>query len=478
MMSYYPTQSDINILFQPSKHIYSKVEILNRNYMVIATIEGDLLSDGFNIDSVSNIRRTYSCELHVTDSSFNIGSNKKIWFDKFIRPYVGIYSLREKKIIWYLKGTFANATANYTYNTSTNTLSLSCNDLMCMLTGDMDGIQTALNFKIPVGEDIRTSIIGILNVFGFTKYRIEDLPRNVQFDLEFGTAATAYEMIGALMELCPNFEFFFDIDGTFIVQRISCYINDADIFDESILSNLVTSEDNYTVNFTARNCIEIWGKSYSDDSISSFTDKCTYVNNIYMATFESMTTLDDYMILGIKVPAVNQANFSVNLNNLKTLTVIDDYERNIKADSLEADASYLFMYVNAKLYFLGQFEIHAQYKNELATSRFSIDNVGRELWDVFSGDDYENITSDTLAKERAMYECYYKSNLNESLSLTLIDIPWLDVNQKVSYTLKSTGENYRWMINSISGDTLSGQCSVGLSRFYPDWSEIFQQEYI
>lgn len=477
-MPYYPTQADINLLLQSSKHIYCRVELLNKNLMVIESLEGNLTSDSYNNDSTSNIRRTYDCTLEVTDSTFNLGKNKKIWFDKYIRPYVGIYSLREKQVIWYLKGTFSTATATYKYDSHSNTLSLQCSDLMCMLTGDIDGKQTGLGFKIDIGEDIRTSIIGILSQFKFYKYQIPDLKRTIPSGIDFSAGATAFEIITELMQFCPNYEFFFDLDGTFIIQRIPCYTNDTDILDASLFEKLLISEDNYTLNFTAKNCIELWGKTYSESSVDRYTSNCTYSGNIYTALFDNFTVLKDSMIIQIKIPATNQAGFKIKLNNLGTLTVFDDYERNIKEGVLEPATDYTFMYRQSKLYLLGQTNIHAICKNESPDSPFSIENVGKELWDVLSGNEYENTMSETLAKERAMYECYYKSNLNESLSLTLVDIPWLDVNQKITYLLKSTNQSYRWMINSISGETLSGQCSVSFSRFYPDWSEIFRQEFV
>lgn len=476
-MPFYPTQFDINLLSQPQKHIYGKVELLNKDYMVINSWENNLVSDSYNLDATSNIRRTYNCELHITDDSLFVGKDKQLWFDKYIRVYVGVYALREQKIIWYLKGTFASSTASYKYDAKSKTLSLQCNDLMCMLTGDIDGIQTGLKFKIDAGEDIRTSIIGIIKLFGFVKYRIPDLPRKIPYDLEFQVNTTAYDMITQLMEFSPNYEFFFDLEGTFVVQRIPCYSDDIDVLDESVINNLLISEDNYTVNFTTKNCIEIWGKSYGDSNISRFTDVCTYANNTYSAVFQKFEEVTDYMIIGIKIPEMNQKGFKIALNNLGSYDVIDDYGHPIEANVLSANTSYTFLYNANKLTLLGQFNIHAIYKNTLKDSPFNVENVGKELWAVFSGDEYEKITSDTLAKERAMYECYYKANLNESLSLTVVDIPWLDVNQKLPYTLRSTGEFHRYMINSISGETLSGQCTLNLSKFYPDWSEIFRQNF-
>lgn len=610
-MSYSPDQNDINLLYQATKQVYAKVEILNRDYIVIQNIEGQLIDDSYNVDAKSNVRRSYNCRLQITSPILDFDKDSVIWFDKYIRPYVGIYDIRRKKVIWYLKGTYSSVNATHTFDASTNTLSLTCNDLMCRLTGDLDGKQTGLSFTIPTGEDIRTSLIGILKVFGFTKYKIEELPRRVQHDLEFSAGATAYDMISSLMEFCPNFEFFFDIDGTFVVQRIPCYTNDIDILTDDVLQELLVSQDSYTVGFSAKNCVEVWGRSYDEESVDRMAESCTYSGNTYSVKFggEKLTSLPDYLLFAATIETTNAAGCSMTITdsagtNLGTFTIYDEYDRTLSAGLLEANTTYLFfmdvdsetvpanqmnirgtysvsttysyndvvistvddknllyiarpanesetfsgkpttdkaywneivfssayelmgeysasttyqptqmvlyngvlyccmktdtvgktpgddetiwsslnMNVNTikhgnRLRFRGNMTAHAIYKNE-SGSKFSVEDMGREYWEVYSGGEYDNITSDMLAKERAMYECYYKANLNEALSLTLVDIPWLDVNKKVSYTRQWNDKPERWMINTVSSETLSGTCSVTLNKFYPDWSEVFQSDFV
>lgn len=620
-MSYYPNQDDINLLFQPTKQIYSKVEILNKDYMVIQNIEGKLISDSGNVDASSNVRRTYNCSLQITSPILDFSDTSVIWFDKYIRPYIGIYDIKRKRIVWYLKGTFSSLNATHTYDEATNTLSLTCNDLMCRLTGDLDGKQVGLNFKIPAGEDIRTSLIGIIEVFGFTRYRIDDLPRRVQHDLEFNAGATAYNMIESLMEFCPNYEFFFDIDGTFVVQRIPCYTNDSDIMTDDIIDRLLVRQDSYTVGFKAKNCVEVWGKSYDEESVDRMAESCTSadgssyivrIRNGMNSQNQELTwdVVPDYLIFAVTTPKsiTNKAGCSMSIKVVDSTfgpyKIYDDYDRELKAGDLEPDTTYLFCYdvideiipasemqlvgtwsasktyayndvvvyrestddiyktyikhaaatapagtkptnttywscitfstafilkgvysstveyaatdmvmykgglyyctqsntkgiapdtdeviwiainlnLNSikkgnKMKLRGHMTAHATYKNEDG-SKFSIKSMGREYWEIFSGGEYDAITSDLLAKERAMYECYYKANLNEVLSLTLVDIPWLDVNKKISYTRRHYNVQERWMINSVSFETLSGTCSVNLSKFYPDWSEVFQSEML
>lgn len=617
-MSFYPSQDDINLLFQPSKQVYSKVEILNKDYMSLTSIEGRLISDSYNVDSNTPVRRTYNCTLQVTKPILAYDRNSEIWFDKYIRPYVGIYDNRKRKVIWYLKGTYSTVNANHSFDPSTNTLSLTCNDLMCRLTGDLDGKQTGLNFTIPSGEDIRTSIIGILKVFGFTRYSIEELPRRVQFDQQFSAGATAQQMIASLMEFCPNYEYFFDLDGTFVVQRIPCYTNDDDVLSDVILQRLLVSQDSYTVGFNAKNCIEVWGRSYDSESVDRFAESCTYNSgsNTYNIVLRNGVNsenqelhwdkIPDYLLFAVTIDAPNASDgckiqFTVAGDTFGPYDVYDEYDNLLVANTVEGDVTYLFYYdvdtetipssemnltgiynastaynkndvvaytvdekmktyiaseattgatpsegepwreitfatayelvgvfdsattyqptqmviYNGKLYYClkrdtagvlpttynpddptweelnlnvnsiklgnrmryrGHMTAHGIYKNE-TDSKFSISEMGREYWEIYSGGEYDNITSDALAEERAMYECYYKANLNEVLSLTLVDIPWLDVNKKVSYTRKLGTEAERWMISSVSSETLSGTCSVTLNKFYPDWSEVYQSDF-
>lgn len=476
-MSYTPVQTDFDILYQPVKKRMLKIEILNRKFQVLGMIEGDCKSDSFTIDSSAINRRNYQCDISITSNTYLIGSDKRIWFDKYVRPYVGIYSLRDKTYHWYLKGTFAFSDANYVYNEEDNSVSLACFDLMSMLSGDRNGRQTGLSFSIPAGEDVRTSIIGIIKVFGFNQYRI-DLPDiAVQYDLEFSANATAYDMIEELMQFCPNYEFFFDIDGVFCIQRMPCYTDDITILDNDILHRLRTSdEESYSLDFkTVKNCIEIWGKEFDEESLSGFAD-ATYIDNTYNVEYEAITELSEYMLFGLTAPAANEDGVKICINGEWTFDLYDRYENKLSAGIMEANSSYVFLYQNSKVYFLGGFQIHATFKNEIADSPFSIDNIGEEIWEIKSGTDYENITSDAEAYERAMYEAY-QSNFNESLSLTLEDIPWLDVNQKVSYQAQNMNidEPVEWLISSINGSATEdgGTINVSLVRWYPDWSEIY-----
>ena len=70
---YNPNQEDIELLFQKNIEAKIKIELLNADFETIDTLQTELISDNYTIDSESDIRRTYEGTFFVKDSSFFIG---------------------------------------------------------------------------------------------------------------------------------------------------------------------------------------------------------------------------------------------------------------------------------------------------------------------------------------------------------------------------------------------------------------------
>ena len=99
-------------------------------------------------------------------------------------------------------------------------------------------------------------------------------------------------------------------------------------------------------------------------------------------------------------------------------------------------------------------------------SPFSVEELGL-LLDVKTGGEYENITSDSLAAVRAEYENWKNCRLTDSISITTKICPFADVNIKVSYRRKDTGEINQYIVKSLEHDPANGTTSWTLMRFYP-----------
>ena len=195
------TQSDLNIVNQSVKELFVTIELLSSDMKVMDSIEGKLISDSFSIDANSAVRRTYSMELLVTDSTMLIGENNRIWMDKYIRPYVGIKELRTGNIVRYLKGTYTMLDGNYNYDSTTNKLSLSCSDLMSELNGERNGaLKSAIKFE--EGTLVRDLIVNLLKETKVKKYILSDMDGvTIPHEMEFEATQTYYDVLNEVISL-------------------------------------------------------------------------------------------------------------------------------------------------------------------------------------------------------------------------------------------------------------------------------------
>ena len=201
-MGYEITQTDLSLLKQGTQEIYLKVELLNSNFKILDSLEGQIINDNYSQDNESIQRRSYTFDLVVLNSSFVIGRDKKIWIDKRIRVFYGILSLRTKEINWYKIGVFCYVNMKYSFSNTERKLSVTCADLMALYDGTLNGRlhgydptgsipgASAQTLTIPAGEDIRSSILAIVKDAGIENYIIEDIEKPVPYDLTFETGAT------------------------------------------------------------------------------------------------------------------------------------------------------------------------------------------------------------------------------------------------------------------------------------------------
>jgi len=89
---------------------------------------------------------------------------------------------------------------------------------------------------------------------------------------------------------------------------------------------------------------------------------------------------------------------------------------------------------------------------------------------VLSGDEYDNIYSDDLARQRAEFELYQRCRLLDSITVTTVPIYWLDTNWLVEITLptENDGKPSQYLIKSITTDGgVDGTQTVNLMKYYP-----------
>lgn len=500
MNNYIVKQKDIEILMQSDKVLYYKLELLNKDMKTINLIEGNLISDSISIDSNSSIRRTYNCTLFVENSTFVLSRDSKIWFDKLIKPYIGILHQRSKTIQWYCLGVFLYTDLNYSYDETNKTLQITCLDMMSLLDDKRKGQFPDYKRTILANTDARSVIINLLEEVGITKYFIEfNINGNststfsIPYDMTFEAGSTAYKVISEIINLYAGTQMYFDVNGTFIISRIPTSKNEINMLTDDILQPILINEQINTSLSNVYNHIKIYGKLNEPDY---YTKTVTYSNGVYYAsvvtsklnenTGEYVDVIyddyDNFDIFALRIPETNTKNQMININNLGNKLIVDDTGNTLKEKYLDKDTDCIFRYRKESddFLYIGQYQcIGEAYltnnttdTNEYAVidevSDFSIEVIGDRL-KVLTGGDYDKIYTNSLCNQRARKELYDASNMQDSLSISVIAIPWLDVNMKIQFTSNITNQISEYVVKNISCDYSTYQMNLQLSRFYPDY---------
>ena len=474
-------QDDYNILSQQIITKYIKLEILNFQYNVVDEISGNLTAMSVNIDSESDLRRSCNLTFVVTDASFDVKAGNKIWLDKLCRPWVGYENIYTGKIQWYNQGIYLINAPSWRYNATTHELSLAGLDLASKLTGLRNGELEGIPTKIPAGSSVREAMIAAIELAGFTKYTIsecKDVDGNiiaVPNDIEIAQGGTVWNIVTQLRDILPRYETFFDVDGVFIYQPIPTGSGDPVIIDDTIWPNLLIDESINNDFEGVKNYIEVYGRTIDP---SYFSTNTTYSGSTLSLTVADYpTALTDNTIVGFTTPSTGDISatggISLKMNSL-TASVLYEYGTNNPVTALDNETYYV-AYYNQGWYLMGhQQPVGIAYDDNPDSPFYINGSIGR-IRHVLYGGEYENITSDKMALERAKYELWKSTRLQDSITLTSIPNPWLDVNVLISHAIrgKSQENAAQYIIKSISTDYgIEGTQSINAITYYPLYPDI------
>lgn len=532
-------------------------------------LECGLINGTISIDAQSDIRTTASLTaVPVKNKRLHLDRDSIIWLNRLAKIQIGIYDIPNRQWHWYKQGDFVFTNYGINYDATTNEISLSLADKMALLDGTKNGQLGALSISYPAYEEdintgevikynyIRDAVITTLSQFGgITDYEIDDIGEfkgmpdynpefeeyreqskvqvkdgsyqptwnAIPYNQVFTSGCSILSILTTFRDLYPNYEMYFNKNGTFCCNMVpSCY-NDDIIFDSDFFDKIYISE-NTTVDLnTVRNVCEVWGKTIDTNF---YTEDCSYSNNTYICNIANYTEYCNGDIIAISIPSENtQHGTSIKINNLGSLLIVDENtEEAILENSMESGQIYAFKIKKKrvekkdffKIYLLGQWQPHGiniltngivsnidckilgsnkivkkyslEYFQELyncktitftraLNSPFCVQELG-EILDVKTGGEFDNITSDSLALARAEYENWKNCRLTDSINIITKICPFADVNIKVSYRRKDNNEINQYIVKSLSHDLGKGTTTWQLMRFYPLYSdEEFENVY-
>lgn len=356
---------------------------------------------------------------------------------------------------------------------------------------------------------------------------IQDVP----YDMTFDQGSTVWDVIVALRDIMPRYECFFDVDGVFIYQQIptgddEISVANDDVFKENLLSEEIANDFSYVKNY-----VEVYGavkepSYYSEDvtlikrtykiTIPDFTDYgdgglygfkwdgnitpvTPYtkgdVNGDGKITEADVDLLQDYMLHRVVLSPeaieagdmnnsgtitltdlVNLASYalstSIQINDLEAIPLLQE---DGKYPKIEPNVYYTFMYrapteegQQGRMIFLGGVQSVGIAKDENEDSPFNINSTIGTIRMVCVGDEYENIMSDTLAQERADYELWLHTRMQDGIVMDLVPIHYLDVNQIISHKVRGSNEEKQYITKTVSVDLgEDGTQSVEAISYYP-----------
>lgn len=456
---------------------YIKIELLNYQFQTVDSLEGKCTAGSITIDANSDIRRTGNITLIVNDSTFEVEPGGKIWLDKYLRIWVGVYSLMSREISWTNCGLYIIDAPSYQYDASNNILTLSLLDLMAKLTGVRNGYLKGLPVKFPAGEDIRGAIIATLELGGFTQYIVEEppAPGKIPFDLEFGQGATVYELLKGLLDIYPDYEMFFDINGTFVYQKIPDGEGDPILVDDTLWQSVNASEGIAPDFQNVKNSIEVFGRTHDP---AHFSIETTVEGSTIILSIPDVNVYTEDLIYGFTLTDnPGYTNMSLKVGDLDSYPILMD--DGITPAIIEAEAGEIYYCVQFKGTYwnwLGHLQAYGFAEDTNPESPYYVEGTTGRIRLPLFGDVYDNIFSDDLARQRAEYELFLHSSMNDTVTLTCVPVYWLDVNILSRYTLARNNNTSEYIIKNISlGLAPTDTMTVTMIKFYPGASTIVER---
>lgn len=465
------TQNDYNIIKQRNVERYVKLNLLDFQYRVVDEISGNILTCSIQCDADSDLRRSCSVSLVVAKKTFDIQPGGRIWLDKYIQVYIGLKNIYTDEIQWYNQGIYLIDAPSWQYNATNNTLTFSGLDLMSKLTGERNGQLAGIPTTIKQGESVREAMIATLKLGGFTKYIISECTNRdgsiqaVPYDIEIDQGGYVFDILSALRDILPQYQIYFDVDGVFHYELIPSGEDEPVFIDDDTWDSVLIEESINTDFSSVKNYIEVYGRTHEPEYYPS---EISVSNNVITMAITKLTELAEYNLIGFTPNAAVSGNIQLNINDFGAKDLVDSNGSHIT--SLENNVYYVAQYQkNGTWLFLGHQQARATWADENPESPFYINGTVGQIREVLCGGDYDNIMSDELALDRAKIEIYWKCRLNDSLTLNVIPIPWIDVNIVVSHATKDNTTQNRYIVKSYSveyGD-VSANMSITMISFYP-----------
>ena len=395
-MKYTVTEEDKTLFSQGTLEYKYRLSVMNKSGAIIDVLYCILQVGTYGINGESNIRRTLDATIDFDEFAIDIEDKIEGWYGLDFKFEIGIYSIRNNDFIWYPAGTYVITAANTTYNSATNTLTISLSDHFAQLDGTRNGqVGGAPLIKIPVDNDsgkktiLREALSTVLRQQGgvenmiiddigefygmesnnadYEEYRKNNPEWNVlPYDLEFDAGCTVGDQVDEITGLYPNIQKYFDVYDIFCCNMIPSCENDPVALSDDFLQEIVLSDNAESVTYdieNIKNVTEVFGTTYEVDRMAE-AEQCTSNGDIYSLTLDEYDkyTIGEYIAFIANVNNVD--NMKLRINSLDPVPIyFENTERGVTANTMLATQTYVLQLKKVddawRFYWLGQYQPHA-----------------------------------------------------------------------------------------------------------------------
>ena len=354
-----------------------------------------------------------------------------------------------------------------------------------------DKVPNGVNDQVVVDDDIWNAVLidySISNDFDNIKNHIEVYGKTHDIKYYGGTATVSGSQISCsistLKKLRKNIKLGFTMPETFTLGsnptlQVTGY--NSTVFTSYPIMNDTGTTHIASTQFVAGKyyvCKMILGDDYATLATSStVSNNVATLNstiNEYDVTISSITAYTNGMTFTFKTPSTGcdvAYNPTIRVNALDALEIQSP-------TLLENDTSYTVTVTiqsddTSKMYFYFMGEVNPSGVAEETNpeSPFYINGTMGSVRLVLQGGDYDNIYTSELAQIRANWELYNYCRLQDSITIDVIPLYWLDVNTLISITLpnkQGTSTTEEYLVKQISTTLdITGTQSIQLMKFYP-----------
>lgn len=395
------TQSQYSVLKQPTRYIRVKIDIINEQNNIVNSLQGISVGGDINVNSNSTYRRSGNITV-VIDKKYNIipSPSSNVWFNKRVGISVGIENYTGETI-WFNLGRFAILDCNLNFSSTELLMTLNLADLMAFLDGTLGGTLSHEIRMINKGLSVRQCVISVLQglvPYSIEKIEVEGLEMNLPYDIEKPSGSNAYEIISELASLYMGYQFYFDVNGYFVLEKIRDKRNDSYAWDFTDID--LSLSHSSQINFTnVKNDIWTYGRTneYGVQIMHNYCNRFARNNSTAM--------------------------------NLITTKQVNDicYVKDI-------DKSYVW---NGTSWQLLPFNVIAM---------FNVESIGKKTHTV----NISTIYNIEQAKLRGQYELERLSNFAEKISFSTVPIYALDANSKIKVVKNEIGISGDYIVESVT----------------------------